>query len=95
MAIGRIHEACKAHGYILMVTADHGNAEKMIAPDGGKHTAHTCYPVPFTCSSPKFQFKASLPDREMALRDVAPTVLHMMGLPVPIEMDGVSIVDEV
>lgn len=36
-------EACKEHGYIMMVTADHGNAEKMIAPDGGKHTAHTCY----------------------------------------------------
>jgi 2,3-bisphosphoglycerate-independent phosphoglycerate mutase len=78
-----------------MVTADHGNAEKMIAPDGGKHTAHTCYPVPFTCSSSKFQFKASLPDREMALRDVVPTVLHIMGLPVPKEMDGVSLVDEV
>ncbi|VDN45803.1 unnamed protein product [Gongylonema pulchrum] len=41
-AIGRIYEACKKNGYILMVTADHGNAEKMIAPDGGKHTAHTC-----------------------------------------------------
>ena len=40
-----------------MVTADHGNAEKMIAPDGGKHTAHTCYPVPFTCSSHKYRFK--------------------------------------
>ncbi len=43
-AIGRIYEACKASGYVLMVTADHGNAEKMIAPDGSKHTAHTCFP---------------------------------------------------
>ena len=43
VAIGRMVEACKEHGYVLMVTADHGNAEKMIAPDGGKHTAHTCY----------------------------------------------------
>jgi len=94
-AIGQMYEACKKHGYILMVTADHGNAEKMIAPDGGKHTAHTCYKVPFTCSSDKFIFKKSLPDRATALRDVAPTVLNIMGLPIPKEMDGVSIVDQV
>ncbi|VDP24790.1 unnamed protein product [Onchocerca flexuosa] len=42
VAIGRIYEACKKNDYILMVTADHGNAEKMMAPDGSKHTAHTC-----------------------------------------------------
>lgn len=42
IAIGRIFEACKANGYVMMVTADHGNAEKMMAPDGSKHTAHTC-----------------------------------------------------
>lgn len=46
-AIGRIYEACKENGYILMVTADHGNAEKMIDPNGGKHTAHTCNPGQF------------------------------------------------
>lgn len=94
VSIGQIFEACKENGYVLMVTADHGNAEKMIAPDGGKHTAHTCYKVPFTCSSDRFKFKSALPDRAMALRDVAPTVLHIMGLPIPQEMDGVSIVDE-
>lgn len=93
-AIGRMEEACKKHGYILMVTADHGNAEKMIAPDGGKHTAHTCYPVPFTCSSDKFILKEKLPDRQPALRDVAPTVLHILGLPIPKEMDGVSLAEE-
>ena len=51
--------------------------------------------VPFTCSSDRFKFKAALADRAMALRDVAPTVLHIMGLPIPQDMDGVSIVDEV
>ncbi|KHJ75536.1 putative 2,3-bisphosphoglycerate-independent phosphoglycerate mutase [Oesophagostomum dentatum] len=56
-AIGRIFEACKENGYVLMVTADHGNAEKMKAPDGSKHTAHTCNRVPFTCSSKDFKFK--------------------------------------
>ncbi|CAI4224128.1 unnamed protein product [Auanema sp. JU1783] len=93
IAIGRIHEACKEHGYILMVTADHGNAEKMKAPDGGKHTAHTCYPVPFTCSSDKFRF-IEAPGRKTALCDVAPTVLSIMGLPVPSEMTGVPIVEK-
>ena len=93
VAIGRMFEACKEHGYIMMVTADHGNAEKMIAPDGGKHTAHTCYRVPFTCSSDKHIFKQSLPDRAPALRDVAPTVLDIIGLPIPKEMDGVSLIE--
>uniref|UniRef100_A0A7E4ZQZ4 phosphoglycerate mutase (2,3-diphosphoglycerate-independent) n=1 Tax=Panagrellus redivivus TaxID=6233 RepID=A0A7E4ZQZ4_PANRE len=92
VAIGRVYEAAQQHGYILMVTADHGNAEKMIAPDGGKHTAHTCNKVPFTCSSDKFLFKKI--DRVPALRDVAPTVLYILGLPVPKEMDGVPIVEE-
>lgn len=41
--IGRIYEACQANGYVLLVTADHGNAEKMIDEHGGKFTAHTCY----------------------------------------------------
>jgi len=91
-AIGRIYEACKENDYILMVTADHGNAEKMIAPDGGKHTAHTCNPVPFTCSSKKYRFKKPA-DRPPALRDVAPTVLFLMGLSVPDEMDGIPILE--
>lgn len=37
-----IELACRGNGYILMVTADHGNAEKMYDEKGGKHTAHTC-----------------------------------------------------
>lgn len=42
IAIGRIEEACKKHGYVMYVTSDHGNAEKMYDSVGGKHTAHTC-----------------------------------------------------
>ncbi|KAI6235526.1 Phosphoglycerate mutase [Aphelenchoides besseyi] len=91
-AIGQVYEACKKHDYILMVTADHGNAEQMIAEDGGKFTAHTCYKVPFTCSSDKYKLKTSLSDRSLALRDVAPTVLDLLGLDIPSEMTGVSLV---
>lgn len=47
-AVGVIYEACKANGYVLMITADHGNAEQMKNPDtGAPHTAHTTNPVPF------------------------------------------------
>lgn len=92
-AIGRIFDACQHNGYVLLVTADHGNAEKMIAEDGSKHTAHTCYKVPFTCSSSKFKFKSPpVSDRAPALRDVAPTILYIMGLEAPKEMDGQSLV---
>ena len=42
--IGLIYDACMEHNTILFVTADHGNAEQMIAPTGGPHTAHTCNP---------------------------------------------------
>ena len=42
-AIGRVKKACDEHGYVMMVTADHGNAEQMISEKGGPHTAHTTY----------------------------------------------------
>ena len=42
-AIGRVKDACDQHGYVMMVTADHGNAEQMISEKGGPHTAHTTY----------------------------------------------------
>lgn len=87
-AIGIIHKACQEKGYVLFVTADHGNAEKMISEEGGPHTAHTTAPVPFvmTLTNNKFQ-----PQVQGALCDVAPTVLAVMGLPKPQEMTGRSL----
>ena len=41
-AIGVIYEACMRHNTVLFITADHGNAEQMLSPSGGPHTAHTC-----------------------------------------------------
>ncbi|KAJ3284083.1 hypothetical protein HDU79_008512 [Rhizoclosmatium sp. JEL0117] len=90
-AIGIIAEACRANGYILFVTADHGNAEKMIAADGTPHTAHTCNPVPFVMTGPgseKFKFQKGVVG---CLADVAPTLLEVMGLSIPKEMDGKSL----
>lgn len=76
----------------MLVTADHGNAEQMIDENGGKFTAHTCFPVPFTCSSDKYIFKTSHPDRKLALRDIAPTVLDLLGLDIPEDMTGISLI---
>ncbi|RKP10956.1 2,3-bisphosphoglycerate-independent phosphoglycerate mutase [Thamnocephalis sphaerospora] len=90
-AIGVIYNACKAHGYVLFVTADHGNAEKMLGDNGQPHTAHTTAPVPFVMTSTEHRFA---PDSEGALCDVAPTVLRVMGLSVPKAMTGRSLLAE-
>ncbi|KAI8096986.1 2,3-bisphosphoglycerate-independent phosphoglycerate mutase [Halteromyces radiatus] len=92
-AIGTILEACKKHGYILFVTADHGNAEKMLSDDfKSPFTAHTCSPVPFVMASSKnYKF---IDNAKGALCDVAPTILRVMGMDVPKEMSGRSLLKE-
>ncbi|KAI7868587.1 2,3-bisphosphoglycerate-independent phosphoglycerate mutase [Spinellus fusiger] len=91
-AIGVIYEACKKYGYILFVTADHGNAEKMLSDDfKTPHTAHTCSPVPFVMATHKYKY---IKDPQGRLADVAPTVLRIMGVDVPKEMDGSSLLEE-
>ncbi|KAJ2383153.1 2,3-bisphosphoglycerate-independent phosphoglycerate mutase [Coemansia sp. RSA 2603] len=91
-AIGRIFDACKEHGYALFVTADHGNAEKMVSDDGkSPHTAHTCSRVPFVMASPGKDGSFVADDEKHALCDVAPTVLAYMGLEIPEHMTGHSL----
>jgi 2,3-bisphosphoglycerate-independent phosphoglycerate mutase len=89
-AVGTVYAACQRAGYVLLVTADHGNAEQMRnAETGAPHTAHTCNPVPFILAGvdkDKAKQKYSLkPDEDLAgeeeqgaLADVAPTVLDIM-----------------
>ncbi|KAJ1942365.1 hypothetical protein GGF37_003147, partial [Kickxella alabastrina] len=79
------------HGYALFITADHGNAEKMISDDGlSPHTAHTCSRVPFImANSARARFGAD--DDKHALCDVAPTLLAYMGLDIPESMTGHSL----
>ena len=80
----RIVDAAQAAGGELLITADHGNAEQMFDPATGQvQTAHTVNPVPFLYVGRK----ATLA-RTGALEDVAPTMLHLLGLPVPPEMTG-------
>ncbi|KAE9403782.1 hypothetical protein BT96DRAFT_936208 [Gymnopus androsaceus JB14] len=100
-AVGIVYEACEKAGYLLLITADHGNAEQMRnAETGAPHTAHTTNPVPFimTGDPKKFKFAADLDDGEQepgALCDVAPTVLDLLGLPQPKEMSGRSLLAKV
>jgi 2,3-bisphosphoglycerate-independent phosphoglycerate mutase len=85
--LAEIYAAVKRNGGAMLVTADHGNAEQMIDPEsGGPHTAHTTNPVPFIYIAENAgQFRLR-PDG--SLRDIAPTVLGVLGIPQPKEMTG-------
>ncbi len=87
--IGRIATALDKVGGEALITADHGNVEQMEDESTGQaHTAHTCEPVPFIyVGKRKLRIRAG-----GVLADVAPTMLTLMGLPVPAEMTGTSLV---
>lgn len=87
-AVGRVVEATRARGGELLVTADHGNVEMMRDPDTGQpHTAHTVGPVGLIYVGDR---PAALREGG-SLRDLAPTLLDMAGVPVPDEMTGRSL----
>jgi 2,3-bisphosphoglycerate-independent phosphoglycerate mutase len=86
--VGLVTDAILAQGGIVLITADHGNAEQMIDPDGGgPFTAHTTLPVELIVAG-----AGDLTLREGCLADLAPTVLGLMQLPVPIQMTGRNLV---
>lgn len=88
VCIGRVVKAMQSIGGEVIITADHGNAEQMIDRDTHQaHTAHTLNPVPLLYIGRP----ASLSD-DGALRDLAPSLLAMMGLPQPAEMTGHSLI---
>lgn len=89
-ALGEISHAVFEAGGALLITADHGNLEQMSDPESGQaHTAHTAGPVPFVYVGPR----EAMLRAGGALRDVAPTVLDLMGLPVPAAMTGRSLLE--
>ena len=88
VAIGAIDAAVRDTGGALLVTADHGNLEMMRDPETGQpHTSHTVGPVPLVYAGER----AATLRSGGALRDVAPTLLDLLGLPQPPEMSGRSL----
>jgi 2,3-bisphosphoglycerate-independent phosphoglycerate mutase len=86
VCLGKLEKAVLEHNGILLVTADHGNAEVMKNPQTGQsHTAHTLNPVPFVYVSANID---SIQMEEGRLADIAPTILHLMDYPKPDEMTG-------
>jgi 2,3-bisphosphoglycerate-independent phosphoglycerate mutase len=84
--LGRLEAAVRAAGGVILVTADHGNCELMKDPEtGGPHTAHTLDKVPLILVNAPAGV-TGLADGRLA--DVAPTLLHLMGRPKPVEMTG-------
>lgn len=86
--VGEVAEAVKKAGGVLLITADHGNAEKMLdTAKGTPHTAHTANPVPFIAMTPQ---PCQVADG--SLQDVAPTVLALLGIEKPEEMTGTCLI---
>ena len=84
--VGRAMDALDLDRYVAIIIADHGNAETMVDPvTGGPHTAHTTNPVPCILVDPAWE-GALIEDG--SLRDIAPTILHYLGVPVPPAMMG-------
>ena len=86
--VGRVTDAIAKAGGVALITADHGNAEQMVAADGSPFTAHTTNPVPFCVVGYPCRVR-----RGGRLADIAPTMLKILGLPQPPEMTGTSIVE--
>jgi len=75
-------------GGVCVVTADHGNADHMLEPDGSPNTAHSLNPVPLIVCAPGLQLRAG----GGILADVAPTVLDLLGISKPPQMTGTSLI---
>jgi 2,3-bisphosphoglycerate-independent phosphoglycerate mutase len=96
-AVGTVDECVKkvtdkilAMGGAALLTADHGNADKLLNEDGSPFTAHTTNPVPVVLVSN--ELKGATLRKDGILADLAPTLLTVMGLPVPAEMTGKSLI---
>src|ERR1700740_2350632 len=89
--VQKVVTAALEHGYTIFLTADHGNADYMINEDGPPNTAHTLNPVPlFVISN---TWKGELKPGKLA--DLAPSILKVMGLPIPKEMTGNVLLPEI
>ena len=85
--VGRVKDSTLKAGGVMLLTADHGNADRMIDTDGSPFTAHTTNPVPFAVIGKDCELRGG-----GRLCDISPTIIKVLGLNQPQEMDGVSII---
>ncbi len=89
--LGEIVAYVRQRGGTVLITADHGNADIMVDPESGEpYTAHTLNPVPFILVDEAYRGRRLRSGA--ALKDIAPTILTLMGLPIPGEMEGENLV---
>lgn len=88
--VGKVVEATTSMGGALILTADHGNADKMVEEDGSPFTAHTTAPVPVLIAGCDCEVREG-----GKLSDLSPTLLKLMDIPVPAEMTGTSIITNI
>jgi 2,3-bisphosphoglycerate-independent phosphoglycerate mutase len=93
VCLGKLSTFLQSYGGVLLITADHGNVEEMIdQTTGTANTEHSANPVPFIAVAQEFLGK----QRDLApgiLSDVAPTILHLLGMPVPTTMTGRNLLE--
>jgi 2,3-bisphosphoglycerate-independent phosphoglycerate mutase len=85
--LGEVVEAVSARGGVCIITADHGNCDHMLEPDGSPNTAHSLNPVPLILTAAGLGLRS-----HGILADVAPTALELLGIPQPAAMTGTSLV---
>ena len=88
--LSEVVEAAKTNGYEVIITADHGNADHAINDDGTPNTAHSTNPVPFIYVTANSNARV----HNGVLADIAPSILHIMGLSQPQEMKGQCLINE-
>jgi len=88
--VKQVVEAALENGYMVFLTADHGNADFLKNADGSPNTAHTLNPVPLFIIDKEWKGEV----KPGKLGDIAPTILHFMGIPIPSEMTGDILVEQ-
>ena len=88
--VGKLVDAVEKMDGVILITADHGNADKMYEDDGSPFTAHTTNPVPLVVVGKE----CALKQEGGRLCDLSPTMLDIMGLDIPSEMSGVSLIEK-
>ena len=83
----RVYDKVMELDGILIITADHGNCDVMVNPDGSICTTHTTNPVPFMITKKGLELK-----KHGKLADIAPTILQVLNIPIPVEINGNSLI---